>query len=105
MKVGERTSRGFEDTLKRLLKKGHVRRKKEKGHTIIRRHQPRTRLLNHLPCNCFTLGTRASAKGYVGAVTLGGSDLGRRRDGRHNDVRRDAVLAGSEGKGLGVVTF
>ena len=80
--------------------------KKETGrHTIIRRHQSCARLCNNLPRNSLALGTCAAAKGDVGAVTPGGSDLGRRRDIRHDDVCRDAVLAGGEGEGLGVVTF
>ena len=70
---------------------------------IVRRDKGRARARDDVRHDGLALLGRAAAEDDIRAVALRGGDLGRRADGRHNDVGAHIPRAGRECEGLGVI--
>ena len=72
---------------------------------VVRRDEGGPGAGHHLRDDGLALLRRRAAEDDVGAVGARRCDLGRRADGRHDDVGGDAARARREGEGLGVVAW
>jgi len=72
---------------------------------VVRRDEGGSGAGHHLRDDGLAFLRRRAAEDDVGAVGARRCDLGRRADGRHDDVGGDAARARREGEGLGVVAW